>query len=220
MHEIQRRSSRSITGRFSFFIFYVFSFFPLLHASVTSNIDSRIVLNIEPGKEMMNPSGDDKNTGKQNPSETDKADKAVIYITGGAELSDAEHAIQPDVIIITDYEKKHTVHKKNKEKVKAKPAESKGVKHQKPETYPTASFYFANPQDREFHHFDSGPDKMAVTTHHQIKVISVDRMFILSIMLLMSIFIMCLYEAGTFFMPFAGKNFQRPPPACFFSTYL
>lgn len=143
---------------------------------------------------------------------------AKIYVTGDAQLTDLGNTITSPIIIIKD-NKKEISKKKQKEKLKNNIAETKEtVKKSAKKQPPTTKTYFSDPKDKEFNHFDVGLDKAVVTTTHQLKSFSINKLFIYSFVLLVSIYLVCFFKENTFFISIIGQNFQRPPP--YFSTQL
>lgn len=191
------RSSLATRGRFFLILISIFSWSELFCAIVPDDHENK--------KESMSDSLKLFNSSGQN-------SPAQIYVIGGAQLTDLENTISSPVVVIVKDNKDEISKKKPKDKTQKKPEAKKSIKKIIHKQEPISNFYFTNPQDKEFNHFDVGLDRAVITTTHQIKLFSMNKLFILSFVLFMSIYLMCFFRENTFFISLIGKNFQRPPP--------
>jgi len=192
----QEKSSLKKKGRFFLLLFSYLSFFQYLDAATINCHENEIIVESDSLKSFNN-------------------NVAKIYVTGGAQLSDVKNTINsPVIIIIKKSEKKQASLKKTK--LKRKVVEKRKIKkNTQKQTY---KFYYTNSQDKEFIFFSRGLDKAVVTTTHQIKLFLIDNFFILSIVLLWSLYLMPFFREKILFTQSTGQNFQRPPP--YFSMQL
>ncbi|GAA5096265.1 hypothetical protein GCM10023210_29800 [Chryseobacterium ginsengisoli] len=143
---------------------------------------------------------------------------AKIYVTGGAQFTNLDNSITTPIVIIKIDTKKEISKKKEKEKSHSNTKDKKSTKKSVQKSPSVPQFYFTNPHDKEFTHFDVGLDKAVVTTTQQLKLFSINKFFVLNLMLFVSIYLVCFFKENTFFISLIGKNFQRPPP--YFSIQL
>ncbi|GAA4160367.1 hypothetical protein GCM10022217_24280 [Chryseobacterium ginsenosidimutans] len=192
----KERSSLAKRGRFFLFVISVVLFFQPLHAMVPDH----------PGNEKIAESDSLK-------SFDDNI--AKIYVTGDAQISDIENVITSPVIIVKNSEHKQVL---KKEKLKNKVVAEKNAKKNTQSQTSTSKFYYTNPQDKKFNYFVVGSDRAVVTTTQQIKLFSINKFLILSLVFLWSLYLIPFFKENIFFIQFSGKNFQRPPP--YFSAQL
>ncbi|MFC5871155.1 hypothetical protein [Chryseobacterium arachidis] len=191
--KFKERSSLATRGRFFLFFFSFVSICQFSNAAVPEDTKEEVILEDDSLQNFTN-------------------DQPAMYVTGDAQLTDPEKIITGPIIILKEKNKNDISKKKEKEKVKVKQEIKKTHKRPVQKKVSISHLYFNNPQDKEYAHFDVGLDKAVVTTTHQIKLFSVNTILILNLVLFVSIYLVCFFKENTFFIPFLGKNFQRPPP--------
>ncbi|GAA5091049.1 hypothetical protein GCM10023210_17930 [Chryseobacterium ginsengisoli] len=201
--KFKERSSLATRGRFFLFFISVISWCEPLNATVPDNISTEKIVEADSLK-LFNDVQEDN--------------VVKIYVTDDAQFTNLDNSITTPIVIVKIDTKKEISKKKEKERVKSNAESKKSTKKSVQKSPSVPQFYFTNPHDKEFAHFDVGLDKAVVTTTQQLKLFSINKFFVLNLMLFVSIYLVCFFKENTFFISLIGKNFQRPPP--YFSIQL
>lgn len=201
--KFKERSSLATKGRFFLFFISVISWCEPLNATIPDNIATEKIIEAD-SLRLVNDIQED-NTVK-------------IYVTDDAQFINLDNLTTTPIVIVKIDTKKEISKKNKKEKVKSSTKDKRIIKKSVQKSPSIHQFYFTNPQDKEFTHFDVGLGKAVVTTTQQLKLFSVNKLFVLNLILFVTIYLVCFFKENTFFISIIGKNFQRPPP--YFSIQL